>query len=333
MVLVTGAAGFIGMHLCQALLESGEEVVGIDNLNDYYDPRLKLHRLERLRSFQAFQFLRMDLLEKEMLLDLFRTFRFHKVFHLAAQAGVRYSMENPDAYIQTNIIGFTNILECCRAVPPSHLLYASSSSVYGLNRIPFDVEDGVDHPVSLYAATKKANELLAHSYSHLYGIPTSGLRFFTVYGPRGRPDMAPWLFADAICGGRAIKLFNEGNMRRDFSYVGDVVNGILAVAENSPLPNPEWDPVEGRRSGSSAPWRIVNLGNNKPIELRRFVEILEQALGLRATIELAPMQSGDVVETYANIDPLREDFGYIPSTSLEEGLPRFAAWFREWKGL
>lgn len=330
MVLVTGAAGFIGMHLCRKLLEDGESVIGIDNINDYYLPQLKMYRLELLSNFPKFEFVRMDLLEKDRLLELFKAQAFDKVFNLAAQAGVRYSMENPDAYVQANIVGFLNLLECCRSTPPNHLIYASSSSVYGLNNVPFDVEDSVDHPVSLYAATKKANELMAHSYSHLYGIPTSGLRFFTVYGPYGRPDMAPWLFADAICSGKPIRLFNNGEMRRDFTYVSDAVQGMIEVAKHPPCRSDVWDSSVGKKSDSSAPWRVVNIGNNKPVELKKFVETLEKALGKHALIELAPMQPGDVVSTFANIQPLKEEFFFSPSISLEAGLSEFAKWFLSW---
>ena len=327
-VLVTGAAGFIGFHVCQRLLARGDEVVGLDNINDYYDVNLKLARLARLQPLAGFSFARLDLQEREALEALFREHRFAAVINLAAQAGVRYSLENPRAYIDSNIVGFTNILECCRHHDIGHLVYASSSSVYGMNTsMPFSIHDNVDHPISLYAASKKANELMAHTYSHLFGLPTTGLRFFTVYGPWGRPDMALFLFTRAILAGEPIKVFNNGRMRRDFTYIDDIVEGVLRVTDNTAAPNPAWDGANPDPGTSTAPYRLYNIGNNNPVELSEFIDAIEQALGKQAQRELLPMQPGDVAATFADIDDLEADVGYRPATPLREGIGRFVAWY------
>ena len=329
-VLVTGAAGFIGFHVCQRLLARGDEVVGLDNINDYYDVNLKLARLARLQPLAGFSFARLDLQEREALEALFREHRFAAVINLAAQAGVRYSLENPRAYIDSNIVGFTNILECCRHHDIGHLVYASSSSVYGMNTsMPFSIHDNVDHPISLYAASKKANELMAHTYSHLFGLPTTGLRFFTVYGPWGRPDMALFLFTRAILAGEPIKVFNNGRMRRDFTYIDDIVEGVLRVTDNTAAPNPAWDGANPDPGTSTAPYRLYNIGNNNPVELSEFIDAIEQALGKQAQRELLPMQPGDVAATFADIDDLEADVGYRPATPLREGIGRFVAWYLE----
>lgn len=332
MILVTGAAGFIGYHLSEALLASGEEVMGIDNLNPYYDTRLKRARLDRLACHPGFRFLQIDIADRKGMEELFASRSFSTVYHLAAQAGVRWSLDHPHDYVDSNLVGFLNILEGSRHSGAGHLVYASSSSIYGLNRTPFSVEENVDHPVSLYAATKKANEGMAHSYAHLFGLPCTGLRFFTVYGPWGRPDMAAWLFADAILEGRPLRLFNQGRMKRDFTYVDDIVDGILKAGEHPPIPDPLWTP-ESPSWTSSAPWRVLNLGNNHPEELGTFLAILEEALGRKAVVELHPLQPGDVEETCADIDETTEILGYQPRTPLADGLPRFARWFREWREL
>ena len=337
-VLVTGVAGFIGMHVAQRLLARGEEVVGLDNLNDYYDPRLKQARLDALAQnapHAAFRFEKLDLGDTAGIMALFSAQharparRFDRVIHLAAQAGVRYSLVNPHAYAHSNLAGFLNILEACRQYGTEHLVYASSSSVYGANaKTPFSVHDAVDHPVSLYAATKKANELMAHSYSHLYGLPTTGLRYFTVYGPWGRPDMSPWLFSDAILAGRPIQIFNHGKMRRDFTYIDDIAEGTLRVMDAIAQPDPDFDAERPDPSRSRAPYRIYNIGNHQPVELMTFIETLENALGKTARKEFLPMQAGDVLETYADTDDLRHDFDFAPRTPLAEGLARWADWFR-----
>ena len=327
-VLVTGAAGFIGFHVSQKLLARGDEVVGLDNINDYYDVNLKLARLARLEPQPGFTFARIDLVDRPALEALFREHRFAAVINLAAQAGVRYSLENPQAYIDSNIVGFTNILECCRHHDVGHLVYASSSSVYGMNSaMPFSIHDNVDHPISLYAASKKANELMAHTYSHLFGLPTTGLRFFTVYGPWGRPDMALFLFTRAILAGEPIKVFNNGRMRRDFTYIDDIVEGVLRVTDNTAAPNPAWDGANPDPGTSSAPYRLYNIGNNNPVKLTEFIDAIEQALGKQARRELLPMQPGDVAATYADIDDLEADVGYRPATPLREGIGRFVAWY------
>ncbi len=329
-VFVTGVAGFIGFHLAKALLAQGHEVAGIDNLNDYYSPRLKEDRLARLAGCRV---TRGDLADMAALEGLFADFRPEAVVNLAAQAGVRYSLINPASYVQSNLVGFANLLECCRRHPVQHLVFASSSSVYGLNRaMPYRVEDNVDHPVSLYAASKKANELMAHAYSHLYGIPATGLRFFTVYGPWGRPDMAPHLFASAILEGRPITIFNHGHMRRDFTYIDDIVEGVLRLLPLPPAPNPGWDARHPDPGTSFAPWRVFNIGNHDAVELMDFIGALERALGREAIKEFGPMQPGDVEATYADTEELRRLTGFAPKTPLAEGLARFAAWHREYYG-
>ena len=326
-LLVTGCAGFIGMHTCLRLLARGDAVVGIDNLNDYYDVSLKEARLARLTAFKNFTFFKLDIADNEGVGKLFSANKFQRVVHLAAQAGVRYSLENPLAYIQSNVVGFTNILEGCRHHKIEHLVYASSSSVYGANtKIPFSVKDNVDHPVSLYAATKKAGELIAHSYSHLYGIPTTGLRFFTVYGPWGRPDMAPWLFTKAILEGKPINVFNYGKMQRDFTYVDDIVEGVLRVLDKPASANLTFDKENPDPATSYAPYRVYNIGNHQPIELATFIETIESALGKTATKNMLPMQAGDVVTTYAETSELRDEFGFSPSTSLHVGVANFIGW-------
>ena len=330
-VLVTGAAGFIGFHVSQKLLARGDEVVGLDNINDYYDVNLKLARLARLEPQPGFTFARIDLVDRPALEALFREHRFAAVINLAAQAGVRYSLENPQAYIDSNIVGFTNILECCRHHDVGHLVYASSSSVYGMNSaMPFSIHDNVDHPISLYAASKKANELMAHTYSHLFGLPTTGLRFFTVYGPWGRPDMALFLFTRAILAGEPIKVFNNGRMQRDFTYIDDIVEGVVRVMDKTATPNPDWDGARPDPGTSSAPYRLYNIGNNNPVKLTEFIDAIEQALGLPAQRELLPMQPGDVAATYANIDDLVADVDYRPQTPIQVGIDNFVAWYREY---
>jgi UDP-glucuronate 4-epimerase len=327
--LVTGAAGFIGFHVAQRLLQSGQQVVGLDNLNTYYDPRLKAARLNILKNDPRFHFEKLDLADRPAIEELFARHRFPVVIHLAAQAGVRYSLENPHAYADSNLVGFTNILEGCRHNGCSHLLFASSSSVYGANtKLPFSVHDNVDHPISLYAASKKANELMAHAYSHLYKIPSTGLRFFTVYGPWYRPDMALFIFAKAIMEGRPIKLFNRGKMRRDFTYIDDVTEALVRLIDHAPQGNPDWSGAAPDPGSSAAPWRIYNVGNNQPEELTRVVAILEQELGRKADRQLLPMQPGDVPATYADIDDLTRDVGFRPATSIEDGIRKFVAWYR-----
>ena len=330
-ILLTGAAGFIGLHVACILLKRGDEVVGIDNLNDYYDPKLKLARLDCLKPHTNFRFMRMDVADSTALNKLFAEENFQRVVHLAAQAGVRYSLTNPNAYIQSNLVGFGNILECCRHNKVEHLVYASSSSVYGANtRMPFSTHDEVNHPVSLYAATKKSNELMAHSYSHLFGLPTTGLRYFTVYGPWGRPDMSPWLFSSAILEGRSIDVFNHGKMQRDFTYVDDIAEGTVRVMDRIAAPNPDFDSNSPDPGSSRAPYRVYNIGNHQPVELMSFIETLEQALGQKAQKNFLPMQAGDVLATYADIEDLRRDVGFAPKTSLSDGLSHWAAWFREY---
>jgi UDP-glucuronate 4-epimerase len=328
-LLVTGCAGFIGFHLAARMAASGKKVVGLDNLNDYYDPALKLARLELLRQHPNFSFVKLDLADRAGMKELFERHRFPVVVHLAAQAGVRYSLQNPHAYADSNLEGFINILEGCRHGGCRHLLFASSSSVYGANtKLPFSVHDNVDHPVSLYAATKKANELLAHSYSHLYGLPTTGLRFFTVYGPWYRPDMALYLFAKAMSEGRPINLFNHGNMRRDFTYIDDVVEAMVRLLERQPQGDPNWTGAKPDPSSSKAPWRIYNIGNNKPEELMLIVALLEKGFGRAAEKKLLPLQPGDVLETFADVDDLARDIGFRPQTKIEDGIARFVEWYR-----
>ena len=330
-ILVTGAAGFIGFHVAQRLLDAGQHVIGLDNLNTYYDPALKQARLDLLLGRPGFSFEKLDLADGGAIKDLFARHRFPVVIHLAAQAGVRYSLENPQAYVDANLAGFVNILEGCRHNECRHLLFASSSSVYGANtKLPFSVHDNVDHPISLYAASKKANELMAHSYSHLFRIPCTGLRFFTVYGPWGRPDMAMYIFAKAIAEGGAIKLFNRGQMRRDFTYVDDVAKALVRLIDHIPQPNPDWSGAAPDPGSSTAPWRIYNIGNNKPEELMRVVAILEQELGCKAKTELLPMQPGDVPATFADVDDLVREVDFRPSTSIEDGIRKFVAWYRSY---
>ncbi len=332
--LVTGAAGFIGMHVCQALLASGEEVIGVDNLNDYYSPALKHDRLAQLHGFPAFRNEILDIADSDAMARLFAQEKFDRVIHLAAQAGVRYSLKNPLAYAQSNLLGFTNILEGCRQTEVKHLVFASSSSVYGANvKTPFDESDNVDHPVSLYAATKKANELMAHSYAQLYGIPTTGLRFFTVYGPWGRPDMAAWLFTEAILAGKPIKVFNHGDLQRDFTYIDDIVEGAVRVWANPPQANPQFDRMNPDPASSFAPFRVFNIGNHRPVRLEDFIACLERVLGKSVIRESLPMQPGDVHTTYANIDRLEAAVGFKPVTTLEIGIERFAAWYKQYHGV
>ncbi|HZV38784.1 MAG TPA: NAD-dependent epimerase [Pseudoxanthomonas sp.] len=328
-VLVTGAAGFIGSHLSHRLLERGDEVLGFDNLNDYYDPTLKQARLDRLLPLPDFRFVKGSLEDRAAVEAAFDGFRPQRVVNLAAQAGVRYSLENPRAYIDSNIVGFLNILEACRHRGIEHLVYASSSSVYGANRkLPFAVEDSVDHPVSLYAASKKANELMAHTYSHLFGLPTTGLRFFTVYGPWGRPDMALFLFTKNILAGLPIDVFNHGHHSRDFTYVDDIVEGVIRTLDRVPGPDPGYDPLAPNPGSSSAPYRVYNIGNHRPVQLLHYIEVLEQCLGRKAQMNLLPMQPGDVPDTEADVEALRRDTGYSPATGVEEGVRRFVDWYR-----
>jgi UDP-glucuronate 4-epimerase len=333
-ILVTGAAGFIGYHVSRRLLEGGRSVVGIDNLNAYYDPKLKDARLAELAKFPGFRFIKLDLADRAGMAALFAEHRFAQVVHLAAQAGVRYSLIDPHAYIDSNLVGFTNILEGCRHNGCRHLLYASSSSVYGSNtQMPFSTHDNVDHPLSLYGATKKANELMAHSYAHLFKLPTTGLRFFTVYGPWGRPDMAMWIFAKAIAAGEPIKLFNYGKMQRDFTYVDDVVESIERRVARPPAGNPDYSGDAPDPGSSSAPWRVYNIGNNNPVELLDVVDLLEKSIGKKAIRELAPMQPGDVPATYANVDDLMRDADFRPSTPIADGIARFIEWYRAYHRL
>ncbi|MCM2679684.1 NAD-dependent epimerase [Echinimonas agarilytica] len=328
-ILVTGAAGFIGFHLSKRLCESGIEVVGIDNLNNYYDVQLKLDRLAILEPLESFRFIKLDLADREGMAQLFETEKFDRVIHLAAQAGVRHSLKAPFEYVDSNLTGMMSILEGCRHSKVQHLVFASSSSVYGMNEsMPFTTDDNVDHPVSLYAASKKANELMAHSYAHLYGLPTTGLRFFTVYGPWGRPDMAYFLFTDAMLAGKPIKVFNHGKMRRDFTYIDDIVEGILRVADKVPQPNPDW--ASAAPSASKAPYKIYNIGNNEPEELGVFISTLEKHLGIEAEKEMLPMQAGDVPATAANIDDLVRDVGFSPSTTIDKGLGEFVKWYKSY---
>jgi len=328
-VLVTGAAGFIGFHLSQRLLARGDAVVGLDNLNDYYDVGLKKARLAQLKGEAGFRFVRMDLGDREGMTALFAKERFDMVVNLAAQAGVRYSLTNPHAYVESNIVGFLNVLEGCRHNGVEHLVYASSSSVYGANtQMPFSVHHNVDHPISLYAASKKANELMAHTYSHLYGLPATGLRFFTVYGPWGRPDMALFLFTRAILEGRPIDVFNHGRMRRDFTYIDDIIEGVVRVLDRVPEPDAHWRGDAPDPGTSRAPYRLYNIGNHSPVELMRFIEAIEAALGRKAKKNLLPMQPGDVPATCADVDDLMRDVGFCPATPIEEGIRRFIDWYK-----
>ncbi|MPZ57893.1 MAG: SDR family NAD(P)-dependent oxidoreductase [Rhizobiales bacterium] len=328
--LVTGAAGFIGYHVAHRLLEAGQTVIGLDNVNAYYDPALKRARLAQLAGFERFHFAELDLADRARVAALFTEHRFSIVVHLAAQAGVRYSLEHPFAYVDANLQGFINVLEGCRHTGCRHLLYASSSSVYGANtRLPFSVHDNVDHPISLYAATKKANELMAHSYSHLFRLPATGLRFFTVYGPWGRPDMAMFIFAKAITEGGTIRLFNYGNMLRDFTYIDDAAEMVVRLIPHLPAPDPAWSGDQPEPATSTAPYRLYNIGNNKPVAIGRVVELLEAEFGRSSVKELVPMQPGDMPTTCADINDLQEAIGFAPATPIEQGISRFAAWYRE----
>ena len=330
-ILVTGAAGFIGMHASQRLLARGDEVVGLDNLNDYYDPTLKDARLARLTPHPAFRFVKMDVADRAGMEGLFATEKFDRVIHLAAQAGVRYSLQNPQAYIDSNVVGFMNVLEGCRYAKVQHLVYASSSSVYGGNtRMPFSERDSVDHPVSIYAATKKANELMAHTYSHLYGLPTTGLRFFTVYGPWGRPDMALFLFTKAILEGRPIDVFNHGRMKRDFTYVDDIVEGVIRTLDRTAEPDAAFDSDRPDPGRSKAPFRVFNIGNHDPVQLMDFVTAIESTLGMSAQKNFMPLQDGDVPATYADTEALNAWTGFAPATSVQDGVARFVAWYRDY---
>ncbi len=353
-ILITGTAGFIGSHLALRFLARGDKVVGLDNINDYYDQRVKYGRLQRggiidsieegesipygemlqSKKFENYRFIKLNLEDKEKIDALFAQEKFDTVVNLAAQAGVRYSLTNPLAYVQSNIVGFVNLLEACRHNGVKHLSYASSSSVYGLNEVqPFSTHDNVDHPISLYAASKKSNELMAHTYSHLYGIPTTGLRFFTVYGPWGRPDMALYLFTKAIIEDREIDVFNHGNMQRDFTYIDDIVEGIVRVNDNPPKGNPQWDGKNPDPSSSPAPYKIYNIGNNNPVKLMDFIEAIEKKLGKKAKKNMLPLQAGDVPSTYADVSDLIEDLGYKPQTSIEEGIDKFVDWYLAFFGV
>ena len=332
-ILVTGAAGFIGFFVSQALLARGEEVVGLDNLNDYYDPRLKMARLKMLEAHDKFRFVKLDLRDRGGIEALFAAEKFARVVHLAAQAGVRHSIEHPHIYVESNITGFLHIIEGCRHNQVEHLVYASTSSVYGSNtHMPFSVDQNVDHPLSLYAATKKANELMAHCYSSLYGLPTTGLRFFTVYGPWGRPDMALFLFTKNILAGKPIDVFNYGKHKRDFTYVADIAAGVIAALDHVAKPDPQWNSEAPNPSISRAPYRVYNIGNQRPVELLRYIELLEQNLGRKAEKNLLPLQPGDVPDTVADVQALERDVGYRPSTPVEEGVKRFVEWYRAYYG-
>lgn len=333
-VLVTGAAGFIGSHLSLRLLQRGDRVVGLDNLNDYYDVSLKRARLARLTGYEHFSFAQLDLADRSGMEELFLRERFDGVINLAAQAGVRYSLQNPLSYVESNMVGFAHLLEGCRHTGVKHLVFASSSSVYGANEaMPFSVHQNVDHPLSLYAASKKTNELMAHTYAHLFRLPVTGLRFFTVYGPWGRPDMALFLFTRAILEGRPIDVFNEGRMQRDFTYVDDIVEGVIRVLDRIPTPDPDWSGLRPDPSSSSAPYRLYNIGNNQPMELMEYIAALEEALGKTAIKNMLPMQPGDVPATWADVDELTRDVGFRPSTPVREGIRRFVAWYREYHGV
>ena len=330
-ILVTGAAGFIGMHVSQLLLARGDVVVGLDNLNDYYDPQLKRDRLARLTPHAGFRFVKMDVADRDGMAALFAQERFDRVVHLAAQAGVRYSLVNPQAYIDSNIVGFTNVLEGSRHSQVQHLAYASSSSVYGSNtQMPFSESHNIDHPVSMYAATKKANELMAHTYSHLFGLPTTGLRFFTVYGPWGRPDMALFLFTKAMLEGRPIDVYNHGRMVRDFTFVDDIAEGVVRVLDRTATPDPSFDPSQPNPARSDAPYRVFNIGNSAPVELMDFIDAIEQALGVTAQKNLMPLQDGDVPATFADVSALTAWTGFTPATPVRDGVDRFVAWYRDY---
>ncbi len=329
-VLVTGVAGFIGFYIARVLAARGDEVIGIDNLNDYYDVGLKQARLDQLKPLYGFEFINIDISDRSAICELFKRHQFQRIIHLAAQAGVRYSLENPHTYVDSNVVGFMNLLEAARQAELEHFVYASSSSVYGANEsMPFRTQDNVDHPVSLYAATKKANELMAHSYSHLYQLPTTGLRYFTVYGPWGRPDMSPFLFARAILAGEPIKVFNYGRHRRDFTYIDDIVEGTVRCLDRIAVGNAQWSGLQPDPSSSRAPWRIYNIGNSEPVELLHYIELMEKAFGKTTKKELLPLQPGDVEHTYADVSDLQADTGYKPKVSIEEGLKRFADWYQQ----
>jgi UDP-glucuronate 4-epimerase len=333
-ILVTGAAGFIGFHVAQRLLQNGRAVAGLDNLNAYYDPKLKQARRAELEKRDGFRFVKLDLADRAGMAALFAEHRFAHVVHLAAQAGVRHSLTDPHAYVDANLAGFANILEGCRHHGCRHLLFASSSSVYGANtKMPFSVHDNVDHPLSLYGASKKANELMAHAYAHLFALPATGLRFFTVYGPWGRPDMAMWLFTSAIVEGRPIKLFNQGNMRRDFTYIDDVVEAVVRLVDRAPAPDPNWSGDAPDPGSSNAPWRVYNIGNNQPVELLEVVRLLEETIGKKAKRDLLPMQPGDVPATYADIGDLMREVGFKPAMPIAEGIKRFVEWYRAHHGI
>jgi len=333
-VLLTGVAGFIGFHVARALLDRGDEVAGVDNLNDYYAVSLKEARLAQLQGRNGFRFIRADLADREATAEIFLEERPNRVVHLAAQAGVRYSLENPHAYADSNIVGLLNVLEGCRHGEVEHLVYASSSSVYGANtKMPFSVHQNVDHPLSLYAATKKAGELMAHTYAHLYQFPVTGLRFFTVYGPWGRPDMSPFIFTKKIIAGEPIDVFNHGKHARDFTYIDDITEGVVRVVDRVAAPDPAWDSAAPDPATSSAPYRLYNIGNNQPVPLMTYIETIERAVGKEAKKNLLPMQPGDVPETYADVDDLARDVGFRPTTLLEEGIPRFVAWYRDFYGV
>jgi len=333
-ILVTGAAGFIGFHVAQRLLKKGRDVVGLDNMNAYYDPALKDARRGELAKSNRFHFVKADLADRAAMADLFKTYRFPCVVHLAAQAGVRHSLTDPFAYVDANLVGFTTILEGCRHNGCRHLLYASSSSVYGSNtKMPFSVHDNVDHPLSLYGASKKANELMSHAYAELFSLPTTGLRFFTVYGPWGRPDMAMWLFAKAIIADEPIKLFNKGNMRRDFTYIDDVVESVVRLVDRAPAGNANYSTASPDPGSSSAPWRVYNIGNNKPVELLEVVRLLEETIGRKAKRELLPIQPGDVPETFSDVDDLMRDVDFRPATPIADGVSRFVNWYRSYHRL
>ncbi|PZQ60619.1 MAG: capsular biosynthesis protein CpsI [Phenylobacterium zucineum] len=333
-ILVTGSAGFIGFHLSRRLLDAGEAVIGLDNLNSYYDPKLKAARLEILERHAGYRHVRLDLADRDGMRALFADAKPKAVVNLAAQAGVRYSLENPEAYVDSNVVGFLNILEGCRAHPVSHLLFASTSSVYGNHlNLPFDVHDAATHPITLYSASKLANEAMAHSYAHLFGIPSTGFRFFTVYGPWGRPDMALFKFTDAILKGQPIDVYGEGRMQRDFTYVADIVDGLVAALGRPPAPNADWDATHPDPATSAAPWRILNLGAGRRVELMRYIQVLEEKLGKKAVLNLMPMQAGDVSATEANTDATRAALDYAPSTTVEEGVGRFVDWYREYYGV
>ena len=333
-ILVTGSAGFIGFHLARKLLDNNIDVVGLDNLNPYYDPDLKKARLEKLTAYDSYSHINLDLSDRDGMADLFESHSFDAVVNLAAQAGVRYSLKNPHSYVDTNIVGFVNLLEGCRHSGVKHFVFASSSSVYGANtKMPFSVHHNVDHPVSLYAASKKSNELMAHTYAHLYGLPVTGLRFFTVYGPWGRPDMALFLFTKAILEDRPIDVFNHGKMVRDFTYIDDIVAGVYRVTHRLPEPDTTWDSNDPDPASSKCPYKIYNIGNNNKVELLRYIEVLEECLGKKAEKNLMPMQLGDVPATYADVSDLEKDIGFKPDTSIEEGIKRFVEWYKEYYGV